>query len=184
MKSKIAGVALAAVMACGLGGVSRAEAALVITIEESGDAVVVAGSGSLDLSGLTQLAGHGHGSGPFADINSSQAIVLTVPGLNNGQDYTNNLYDGVIGPTSFGTGIGITAKNVSGDYFALFGYDGHLGVLPTFSGGPISFADTLYASSIFDLGLIPNTSFVYNLGSSPTADTITINVGPSSMLVH
>ena len=93
--------------------------AFTITLEQVGSNVVVAGSGAINLTGLTFAGGAAIGGG---GIEASAGQIIT------GSPGSASTYTGLNGPTSFGSGGLFNASTSSGDLFGRF---------PTQFGGPL-----------------------------------------------
>jgi hypothetical protein len=138
-------------------------AAVVINIVESGGSVVAAGSGSINLSGLTFFFAN-----PLpAILHPNTAAVLVSLGFVD-------VYNGVAGPTSFGTGADASGSG-AGSAFGVLGNAGVLFVPADYiSGAPLSGALTFPGATLASLGLAPGT-YVYTWAS----DSLTVNIGVS-----
>jgi hypothetical protein len=160
----------------------RAEAAIVVNIEQVGANVVTTGSGSIDLSVLTEV-GDG-GTQPLLWGQSGWVFVGPVGG--------GFIYTGLTGPSSFGTGglIGTTPPgDGTGDGFGFEASNTGEFVHPVLylPFGYVS-GSTLSGSAIYDnttiagLGLTPGT-YIYT--ATGVGNTLTVNIGsvpePSSI---
>src|ERR1041385_7840213 len=110
---------LALVSLVGLGITQSARANFIVTINQVGTDVVVTGSGTIDLTGLTFVT-----SGTLAPnaIEASLGIIQMGGNPNLAQ------YIGIMGPTSFGSGGLFLANTSSGDFFGIFGLTGNIDV--------------------------------------------------------
>jgi hypothetical protein len=167
--------------ACLLIGNGAAEAAVVMTLSESGGNVNLVASGTLNMAAIS--ANFSGGATGFLKPND---LYLTT--LGSGFADT-SIHNGVVGPTSFGLGsIGFAANSGSGDALGVFGSFGGL-IVPRgyVSGAPLSGTSTWSGQTFSSMGVTPGT-YVYSWGAGATADTLTINVGaavpePSSSLL-
>jgi hypothetical protein len=145
----------------------RADASLVIDIEQVGPNVVVTGSGSLNLTGLS-FAG---------TVNSVSALYPAVGNITFGAGSSDN-YE-TLTKQSFGPGAFENATFTSGDSFGVVG-GAHAVRVPHgyVSGASLSGSDTFDDVTIGGLGLTPGT-YTYTLPN----DTITLNIAlePSSL---
>jgi hypothetical protein len=109
---------------------SPAQAGFVLTLEQQGNDVVATGSGPID---LTDLIAAGTGS-------NSSVILPQLGIISIGPTSSVAFYDGVIGPTSFGSVPSQPLPDsVSGNFVGIFGIGGRLGVpLGYLSGDPLS----------------------------------------------
>lgn len=151
---------------------ASAQAAITITIEEVGSDVVVTGSGTIDLAGLTF----------DEDVISSAGIVSGFGIINVGssadQDVT--VYDGVSGLAPFGSGAAPTIPDSgSGDIFGFAALNGGQLAVPLgyVSGSPLSATSTYTGATISSLELTPG---IYNAtwGSGSNADLISMTIVP------
>jgi PEP-CTERM motif-containing protein len=151
--------------------IERAEAIFVMTMQEqpSESRVVVTGSGSLDLSGLTFRATE-TGAGDGESINPSNGTV------SRGGELNLDFYTGLRGPSSFGSGGTTFAAGVDGDPLYVSTGDSQLGVLLGVPAGYVSGAQlsnemTFVNASFASLGVTPGLYF-WNWGS----DFVQLNV--------
>ncbi|MCU6456115.1 PEPxxWA-CTERM sorting domain-containing protein [Sphingomonas sp. A2-49] len=147
---------------------SAADAAVVVTINQVGSNVVATTSGTLDLSGLTNV-------GSFAlalSLRPTAGYIGTGATANAGVTG----YSGLIGPAAFGTGADTSATSGTGLGFALnaSAFGAPLVFVPTGYVSGSSLAGTaLFAGRTFaTLGLTAG-SYVFR----SAADTVTINIG-------
>jgi MYXO-CTERM domain-containing protein len=173
MKRRIA--AAAALLVATL--VSRADAGVVIDINQVGSDVVATGSGTLDLTGLTFEGSGTENTGLNAQ---ASAIILGPPAGAPADDYF-----GATGPTQFGPGSStFQPTSGSGDLFGPI--IGHIEVPQGYkSGAHLSATDTYANQTIAGLGLAPGT-YVYTWGTGAHSDSLTINVSvpePSSLVM-
>ena len=162
-----------------LGG--RAEAGIVVNIEQVGANVVTTGSGSIDLSVLSQVGTGG-----------SESLVWAAEGwVFVGALSSDKVYTGLTGPSSFGTGGGPifpTGNTGTGDGFGIEASFSSFGK-PTLylpeayvSGSVISGFATYDNTTIAALGLAPGT---YTYTATGVGNTFTVNIGsvpePSSL---
>jgi PEP-CTERM motif len=142
-----------------------ARAGFIITIDQVGPDVVATGSGSLNLTGLTfnGTVDSAPGVTPiFANITFGEGLIST------GDDY-----GPLMGPSSFGPGIGDIPTSFSGDTFGVVNGIGNVRVPDGYtSGTPLSGTDTFANLTISSLGLTPGT-YTYTLPN----DTITVRIG-------
>jgi hypothetical protein len=149
------------------GYASRAQASVIVTMEEVGSDVVLMGSGSLNLAGLSFV-------GPET-INSIVYASFGVFGVGpNGASV--DLYSGVSGPSSFGSGTAIVSDSGSGDTFSIDFESGILLDVPTgYMGGALSGSSTYTNSTFASLGVTPGT-YVWTWGSSDLHDSVTLQI--------
>jgi hypothetical protein len=97
-----------------------AHAVFIADIEQVGSNVVVTGSGSLDLSGLTSVAPKdaiASVEGSTANLFIGQATTVSV-----------DVYSGISGPSSFGSGLNAFASSGTGPTTGVLGLTGFLDV--------------------------------------------------------
>ncbi len=166
-------VAVAAALGLAIRG-GPADAGVVIDVSEVGGNVVTAGSGAIDLTGLTFV----------------QSQLLPAPGLmqpskgglvvGSAGQVMIDLYRGADGPTSFGPSAYTAANSGSGDGFGVTsGYGVPAIFLPPsyVSGTALSGSSTYVGETFASLGLTPGT-YVYTWGSSGAEDdTLTVKIG-------
>jgi hypothetical protein len=153
-----------------------AQAGYMATFEQMGTSVVAMGSGTIDLTDL--------GSPVFSSggglIQPSAADITIGP-----RDAAElNVFRGVTGPTSVGSGIGAFASSGSGDMVGIEGRTGASGVLlvPLLytSGNPLSDTSTYDNASFSSLGVTPGT-YVWTWGTGAHADSFTLQIGPAAV---
>lgn len=163
----------AALLACGL-----AQAAYTVNITQNGSNVVAQGSGSLNVAALTI-----NGNGPASpSVRGDMAGVLLGPA---GAVYE-TLAGGVVGPTSFGSGVSVPASVGTG---SMVGFTGSLGdvAVPSgyVSGTPLGASSATWTgATLAGLGLTPGT-YTWTWGAGPTADsfTVVISAAPQTQAI-
>lgn len=167
------GAALGLAMLTGL-STRPAQAAYMMTLTEVGSDVVATGSGSLDLTGLSQR------ESVFAPFINPQRADLYV-GM--AQEVPAPVYEGtIIGPGNFGPGGFNNSASGSGDVAGIA--DGLSGVVVPegyVSGAALSGNATWNNSSFTSLGVTPGT-YVWSWGSSASDDTLTLQIGPAAIV--
>ena len=181
MKTSAVTVAMALLIAA-LGG--QAEAALVIDISQSGADVVAAGSGTIDLAGLTYSLTTPNSTGVIGDI----AVIYVGPTTQGTTDF----YGGASGPAGFGSMfLEFNPSSGTGDIFGVQGNGQSMGsyiVVPSgyVSGDSLSGTSTYDNTTIAGLDLTPGT-YTYTWGSGADADSFTVNIEsvpePSSLIM-
>lgn len=147
-----------------------AEADILFTLNEVGADVVLTGSGTFDISGLspsfittvsgqldpTEFLATGASAGAFAEV----------------------YLVGVVGPSDFGPGMAIkTATSGTGDAFAIdFTFGTGFGVPVGYAGGALFGTATFAGESLLSLGAATGT-YVWKAGDG---DTVTLIVGPAA----
>ncbi len=144
-------------------------AAVVFNLQEVGPVVVLSGSGTLNLAGLTYtgmvraVPGLGTSDG-FAGIGN--------PPLVSGDGYT-----GFSGPNAFGSGPIWRPSNQSGDYLAIRADTLEIHVPRGYTSGSLLSGSSTFANqTLASLGATIGT-YTWTWGSGATADAITLNVG-------
>jgi hypothetical protein len=154
---------------------ARTQAALLFTVQAVGPDVVVTGSGTANTSDLT-VAGLFAG---YTRVIDPSAATINVGPYGFFQDTT---YDGLTGPSTFGTGGQIGSFVGTGDCFGFNSAD----ITPSFlvlelpmdyvSGAQLNGTATYTNSTFATMGVTPGT-YVYSFGSGLNADTLTIDIG-------
>ena len=160
---------LALVSLLGLGTTQSARANFIAVINQVGTDVVVTGSGTIDLTGLSL----------FADGSSPDAQIIPIQGVLSLQYGSIFVYANISGPTSFGMG-GITrASSSSGDVVGLYGFGSNMLVVPAgyVSGNPLSDTSTYNNATVAGLGLTPGT-YTWTWGTGIHADSFELQIVP------
>ena len=155
-----------------------AEANYIINLtEQSGVGVVANGSGTLDTTDLNFQAVISS-SGAFIEGDAGIIITGQAPGGFNYDRYLGTF----TGPTSFGTGTFFDAQSGTG---GLVGFTNQLGalVLPfnyhLNPSGPLTSSDTWNGATFASLFVTPGT-YTWSWGSGVHADSLTLQIGPTS----
>lgn len=159
----------------------RAEASMLLSVTQEGGDVVVTGSGSINLSGLTFVENRTNFSnlftatqlfvGPQTDAGSvSIWSGLSGPASIGTDDFIIETPD-VSSAASFGSLFGI----ISNDFSGPAGSGNSLLVLPLgyISGAALSGTSRYSGQSLSSLGLTPGTQ-TWTIGSGPSADTVQV----------
>jgi hypothetical protein len=153
---------------------ANAHAAYTVTFAQDGSNVVAIGSGSIDLDGLGFL-----GSEPFpsAYVFPTDATEVTGPATLAGGD----IYSGVGGPVSFGSGGLTSASTGSGDLVGVDGEAGEIAVPEDYiSGSALSDTSTYDNTTLGAMGLDVGT-YVYSWEASPVV--VAGSASPSQAIV-
>jgi PEP-CTERM motif len=155
-----------AAIALGVLAATSAEARYVVIFEEDGSNVVETGGGTIDLTGLSTI---GARQAVFPQIEPSLALFVS------GTEFSEvTIYDGVAGPSNFGSGGMTSASQSSGDGIVL-----GLGSLDVpegyMSGSPLSETSTYLGANFASLGMTPG-AYVWTWGTGEHADSLTINI--------
>jgi hypothetical protein len=160
---------------------SAARAGVIITISEVGSDVVVSGSGILNLAGL----GSPQAIGTKAELDPSIAIALVGPPGIAGAD----LFDGITGPSSFGSGGPMFPDSGTGMTFGVQAARNELLVPINYvSNDPLSGTSTYSGQTLAGLGLTPGTHR-WTWGSGANADFLEVDIPgapvpePSSLIL-
>jgi PEP-CTERM motif len=156
----------------GLVGVS-ARADVTIDITQQGTDVVIAGSGTLNITGLSFV---GSGSfNPTPNINPNFPALVEGPA---GGSSDNDEYGTITGPTSFGPGSVNLASSGTGSAFGI--ESGYLLVPVAYvSGQSLSATDTYSGATFSSLGLTPGT-YTWTWGTGANADSFTVQIGAAA----
>jgi hypothetical protein len=150
-----------------------ATAAYIVTLEQVGSDVVATGSGTIDLASLSfSFTGTALGL-----INPIGGTIVTGPASVESID----IYTGVTGPTSFGSGgMGgsIGASSGGGDMVGINGAQDILAVPPGYASNSALLDNSTYAGQTFtSLGVTPGTyEWTWGTGT-PDADSFTLIIG-------
>lgn len=158
--------------------------AISISIQEVGSNVVVTGTGSANLSGLS-FSSTGVGGLRPALEGAKATVVVSSFSLN----FTNFLYydGGITGPSSFGSGTEVTPNSTSGDRFGVsgtgysaFGPNAQLFFPEGYSSGDdLSGTSTYNSATIDSLGLTAGT-YTWTWPS----DSVTVTIASSSTTIN
>ncbi|MEP7352722.1 MAG: hypothetical protein ABI824_05775 [Acidobacteriota bacterium] len=174
MKSKITGWAMALGMLGLLPGFeSKAHAAVIVTITQSGPDVFATGSGSFNLTALSNGGACVCGGEVFPGFALGSLIFL---GSIGGPP---NFFSGISGPASFGSGASTSESSVTGTVLGLVAGDGIYVPQGYVSGTVISGTATFAGNTIAGLGLNTGT-YLYTWGSGASADSLTLTIGTAS----
>jgi hypothetical protein len=160
----IKGIAsLGAAMLIGLSAPS-ARAGYVVDLTQQGGNVVATGSGPIDLTGLTFFSADNF-SGPELTPNGGDdpfnMDILTGP---RGQPF--DIYTGLTGPASFGSGGGAGGDNASGDFVGMVGASDLYVPQGYVSDSPLSDTATYDGQTFSSLGATPGT-YKWTWGTGP-----------------
>ena len=138
-----------------------------LDIGEIGGNVVASGSGSINLAALTFSLS----SSTSSSTMPSGALVIVGSG-------PYSLFNGVSGPSNFGTGGLDFADSNTGGLVAIWGQTTQLAVPLTYvSGSNLGVSTSTWNNSTFaSLGLTPGT-YVWNWGRESSADSFTVRIG-------
>jgi hypothetical protein len=166
MERHVSGLLVAAALSLAAGLSGRAEAAVILTMQQSGSDVIVDGSGSLDLADL-QYAGSGSiglTSSPFNGLLTTGVGPL-------------DFYSGIVGPSSFGTTRFASPTSSGGDAIYVAGVSSELGVPSGYTSGfPLAGSVTFASQTLVSLGVTPGT-YVWTWGTGADADSLTLSIG-------
>jgi hypothetical protein len=153
--------------------VSSAQAALVITFTESAGNVSYLASGGLNLAGMTS------DSTTYTTETTSGIHPLAGGFVNQmAVGLTQLAYIGVIGPVSFGSGGEALASTSTGTAVFFSPNENVLFVSSTYvSESPLPMSGSYAGKTLANLGLTPGI-YTWNLGTGPSADTLSIRVVP------
>ena len=156
---------LALVSLLGLGITQSARANFIATIDQVGPNVVVTGSGTIDLTGLSFLFGG----------TATPSISPNTGSLSVGPSASVDAYSAISGPASFGTGGFTFANGGSGD---VVGVQGLLLLVPQgyVSGNPLSGTATYDNATFASLGVTPGT-YLWSWGTGLPNQNFTLIIG-------
>jgi hypothetical protein len=157
-------------------------ASITLRVEQIGLDVVITGSGTANLSGLTFVANNNFWTNYISDIE----VYVGPDAFNDGNV---SLYSGIAGPLSFGIDSSLyeLADNVgsSGDLFGILADNGsgiNQLVLPLgySSNSPLSGVSRFSSLTIAQLGLTPGQLTTWSWGSGANADSLRLEVADSA----
>ncbi len=148
---------------------ASAQAALIITIEEVGDAVVATVSGTINMDALTATGSSG---------NLDNGVILGSAGqvIAGGGAFT--YYNGAAGGEMFGTNeFPLTGDSSTGDAFGIYAHPSfnYIAVSQSYVSGAQMNATTTWNNQTFATLGLDETSFTMTWGSGATADSMTMN---------
>lgn len=149
----------------------HAGAAYVLTLQQTAGNVVATGSGSFNLTALTIFE---NGSTGYA-ANLFPSLAQVILGVESPDV---DVYTGISGPASFGSGNSIEFANSASGNFS--GVDDDLYLLVPHgytSGTMLSGTATWTSATLGSLGVAPGT-YTYTWGSGASADSFTVNAVP------
>ena len=163
-----------------------AQAAVTINFAESGGDVVATSSGSLITAGLSNPAtlttsqGFVQWTGPVPGVMNCAVLVGTDPIEADAFVFTDWANANTDACSTAGT---IPATSGTGNFVGVFSRTGASdGIyIPNnyVSGAPISGSSTWAGETFASLGLVPG-SYTFTFGAGATADSITLNIGPTA----
>ena len=132
-----------------------AQAAVIITaVESGGDVIFSTDGGTLDLTGLSFVKTDNNLTGDRVKPSNGDLLFTAL-------DEDVDVYEGISGPLSFGSGLQTDADSVSGDSFLMSSFSGapRVGVGTGFvSGGTVGAASmTFNGATLASLGITPGT---------------------------
>jgi hypothetical protein len=148
--------------------VRPAQAGYIVTLKEVGSNVVANGSGPINFTGLTF-----EGS-----IDNNPGIQAQLGLINSGPFATIvDLYNGAVGPASFGSGGPFSPNTASGDFVGIVGFSGLLSVPQNYvSNTALSDSMTFNNATFASLGLTPGT-YVWTWGTGLENQNFTLRIG-------
>jgi hypothetical protein len=174
MKSKFCRVVFVLTALCV--GASGAHAEFIMNVQQVGPDVVVTGSGTLDLTGLSQTGS----AGAFGEMNPSDGAMIGGP---TADVYLVDIYSGASGPGSFGNGSDSYGNSGTGDVAGVFdnGGIGEIFVPSGYSSGdPLSNSTTYDNATLASLGLAVG-SYTYTWNPGPSDDSLVVNIGTTPL---
>ena len=156
---------------------SQARAGILVDVSQDGANVVMNGSGTIDFTGLS-IVGDG---GIQPAISAASGRVILGPVSATGAD----IYGGLTGPASFGSGGGFSPSSGSGDSFGLWASNNGFGepILlihgSQMSGETFTSSDTYDNTTIAGLGLTSGT-YVWTWGNGSN-QSFTVNIAGTSV---
>lgn len=169
---------LTAALVMTLGAASAANASVIIVVQEVGPDVTFTATGSLDISALSPIGSFGSGINGFVQPSFG---VVTLGETPTPTDLIN--YDGLAGPTSFGTSAATTSVTSGSGLNLGIGASSSRLQLPIAYAGESLASETVFAGMTIDgLGLTPG-SYLWEWGSADDGnyDSVRLNIGASAV---
>ncbi len=149
----------------------KADASLLITVEQVGGDVVATGTGTANLAALSFLT-----TVPSLTPSFYPPTAVLRIGSTEDVDY----YTGITGPTSFGLGVPGNPSAASGDLFGVAG-NAHVLYIPHgYTSGNLASTAVFSGATLASLGVNPG-AYVFTWGSGQTADSLTVQIGPAAV---
>jgi hypothetical protein len=160
----------------------RVEAGIIMTATEVGSDVVLSGSGTADLTGLSL----NDTAGTVSFMSPSEASLDTGP-TGGALGISTDQYQKVSGPSNFGSGAFIEATSGTGDRFGV-SFVGGIGVsffglfVPQgyVSGSQLNGTSTFANQTFASLGMTPGT-YLWTWGPVAQDDTFTLSIRASAV---
>ena len=162
-----------------------AHSAIVLTVKQDSNDVVVIGSGSANTTSLLNPPGSPTPEFDYTNVffyNQIYAGVDASTDIINSQPVDVNLWSGITGPSSFGTDTNFSAypSSASGDLFGIVsGIGPSMLVLPLnyMSGDNLNGTSRFSNFTLADFGLNPGV-FTWNWGMGQNADSFQLRIEP------
>jgi len=153
---------------------SHAQAGFIMSIQQVGSDVVETGSGTINLSGLSDQAGANDPGTLWLSFPAGSFFVAgpAVPG-------NTEFYKGISGLSSFGSGGLFTANSGTGDLVGVIANDGIYVPSGYVSGAALSDTSTFTSETLAGLGLTTGV-YTWTWGTGATADSFQLDIGQSS----
>ncbi len=172
VRSTLIATTFMSVIACA----GPAKAAIIITATEVGGGIVISGSGTANLAGLTKFSANPSASTPV--------INPQFPLFQVGANALVDVYQVLQGPDNFGPGVTSNAFSLgaTGDLFGInTNFTNIFLTVPAgyVSGDPLNGTNISTMSTFASLGMTPGT-YVWTWGTGANADSLTLRIGPGN----
>ncbi len=144
-----------------------------ITVEQQANDVVASANGSVNLAGFGTSPGAASGR-PNLWPSLFYGSGLTVGSIQGG---SYDVYSGIAGPASFGSGPQVFADSGSGENFGIIAHDSLYVPQGYLTESMLTGTATWANHTLADLGLIPGT-YTWTWGSGANADSATLTIVP------
>ncbi|MEO0793669.1 MAG: PEP-CTERM sorting domain-containing protein [Verrucomicrobiota bacterium] len=154
---------------------ASAQAALVFNVIEAGGNVIIdTTGGTINTTALV----------PNGSVSLASLVAPNIAFFTAGGDAPVDFYAGTTGPTTYGTGNGRVPSSTVGTLVGALGGSTEIIVPAGYASGfPIAAASSTYIGQTFaSLGMTPG-SYVWTWGVGPSADSVTLNVGPLAVAI-
>lgn len=150
-----------------LASAAAAHAAHTLYVYQSGPDVIAQGSGPINTAGITLFGNTGNYI-PDVQPNVGRIAIGTT---------ISTQWQGISGPTTFGTGARTSTSSVTGDFVGIVGVNSSIRLPDGYvSGTPLQNSARWSGQTLASLGVTVGT-YTYTWGSGPTSDSYTLVIG-------
>jgi hypothetical protein len=153
---------------------AAANASVTFTMQQVGNDVVASGSGTLNLSSLTNRSFATLGGLVWGSLSPGSGLAI-----GSASSEPVNTYITISGPASFGSGAFFAASSGGGTTIGVVANQSLSVSTGYLSGSPLSATSTWNNQTLAGLGVTPGT-YVWTWGSGASADSFTFIIGPQA----